>query len=1423
MCLVDQAAGGLRKQPVLPLLIVLVALVSAGRSTAAISGDIPQVIPGFPHQLACTPGQLLHRQVGLGRITNVVYHNGLIHTNNVAGASPRWWRFNNPSDPTSLVIYNNSPAAMPTDQGTHAHTKTGDWICGTWGCRLRRESAGVNVAELRPPELPGEVGGGYTPQNQPNPDGGTLHRLYYPWAIPFNWAQYGATDGSARLWRATELLAEWQPLSDHGVVGSSILLGNLLFLISDASMLGVAVYDIGPVFETPAQLPTLLDKFTGPVGAYIGAVWENYLVLSGGVDRDILFVLDFSDPGDLRLVATMDLRGTASMNAGTSVPYVQTQDEFVFTRRHKINMEMLVPVLELDEVGNQRPAGSVAGPLDVSQYTLPLGNLLVSGGYSAANRDGIGVWCHQAAADTRAPYVGYHIPRPGQTQYPLGAPISLVIAETLESFTIVNGETVLVRPVGGQAIDAWTSFAHDGVLTITPREYLDADTTYEVVVVAGGIKDAAGNGIEGYSFTFSTGGNVGGGNGAPQIGSLIPNPAPAAPGQSVQFVVSASDPEGDPLQYRFSFGDGEPATQWSSSAQISRSFATAGHYEIKAQVRDVKPDGTHSVVTHTLTLTVAAIPAGPLPTQSSQLALDPTRRRLWVVDPDNDLLTRVHADTQQVEQQIHLGNLVGIEGPLAPVGVAVAGNGDVWIALRDADRVVVLSTTGALLANVTTGFGSAPQAVAISRDGGRAFVSLYGRGESDPGNGQLLRFDTATRSETGRRELGPSARAIAISGDGTRVFVARFVSTEHYGEVWEVNGNTMALVRTLPLWRDRGLGGMDSGGSDGPGVPNYVSSLVLSPQQDWLWYTAIKADTNRGDFFRQNGPYNLPMMPDSTVRSVLGRFDLMHSSGQPREPGREGTGNARARVDIDNTDSPSALVFSPRGDYVFVALQGNDNVAVFDDLAIRQGGGRSSVWRMRSGAAPQATLWDPASDTLWVRNLIDRSVSAYALADFLAVGDRSAKPNHIPTSSHELLPADVLAGKRIFYFAGNAPDGQNEMSLEGYISCASCHVDGGHDGRTWDFTQRGEGFRNSTDLRGRAGMVQGNVHWSANFDEIQDFVLDIVGEFGGRGFLPPGQVPNPPLGAANAGRAIELDQLADYVTSLDLSTLPRSPYRLADGRRSQQALAGAEVFVSSGCVLCHVPERGFTDSTLGTATLHDVGTLRTSSGSRLGGPLTGIDTPTLLGLWDTAPYFHDGSAPTLEDVVVVAGGRMYEAESATLAAGAQLPGFPEFNEDSSFHGHMVTLASNGAHVIFEGVDGGAGGTGAIELRYLPRSTSVVRLTVNGSHVQERSVPQQQTHFEWRRIRFEDVPLNPGSSNQVEVRRVSAQSTSQHPGLDNITVSTAGELSRAAAHRSASTLAPASLEALLAYLRSLDGRDDLGNLSVNDLLFADGFE
>src|SRR5262249_2674284 len=54
----------------------------------------------------------------------------------------------------------------------------------------------------------------------------------------------------------------------------------------------------------------------------------------------------------------------------------------------------------------------------------------------------------------------------------------------------------------------------------------------------------------------------------------------------------------------------------------------------------------------------------------------------------------------------------------------------------------------------------------------------------------------------------------------------------------------------------------------------------------------------------------------------------------------------------------------------------------------------------------------------------------------------------------------------------------------------------------------------------------------------------------------------------------------------------------------------------------------------GALGLQNIGTLKPSSGQRLGGPLTGIDIPTLRDVWRTGPYLHDGSATTLDDAVL---------------------------------------------------------------------------------------------------------------------------------------------------------------------------------------------
>ncbi len=69
---------------------------------------------------------------------------------------------------------------------------------------------------------------------------------------------------------------------------------------------------------------------------------------------------------------------------------------------------------------------------------------------------------------------------------------------------------------------------------------------------------------------------------------------------------------------------------------------------------------------------------------------------------------------------------------------------------------------------------------------------------------------------------------------------------------------------------------------------------------------------------------------------------------------------------------------------------------------------------------------------------------------------RAAASRPRPSHATEKLAAQVLLGKQLFYDAQDT-----RLARDAYMSCASCHNDGGHDGRIWDLTGFGEGLRNT--------------------------------------------------------------------------------------------------------------------------------------------------------------------------------------------------------------------------------------------------------------------------------------------------------------------------------------------------------------------------
>lgn len=99
--------------------------------------------------------------------------------------------------------------------------------------------------------------------------------------------------------------------------------------------------------------------------------------------------------------------------------------------------------------------------------------------------------------------------------------------------------------------------------------------------------------------------------------------------------------------------------------------------------------------------------------------------------------------------------------------------------------------------------------------------------------------------------------------------------------------------------------------------------------------------------------------------------------------------------------------------------------------------------------------------------------------------------------------------------------------------------------------------------------------------------------------------------------------LATAVRSIPVPESPYDRYLAGEpGALGPAALRGEALFAELGCAACHRPPTFATDS------YHSVGVA--APGGRNGGRAR---VPSLRGVSRTAPYFHDGSAATLEDVV----------------------------------------------------------------------------------------------------------------------------------------------------------------------------------------------
>jgi YVTN family beta-propeller protein len=555
-----------------------------------------------------------------------------------------------------------------------------------------------------------------------------------------------------------------------------------------------------------------------------------------------------------------------------------------------------------------------------------------------------------------------------------------------------------------------------------------------------------------------------------------------------------------------------------------------------------------------------------------------------------------------------------------------------------------------------------PDDLAVSKDGKRLYVTCSGTGE-------LVAIDLASRSIAGRVQVGRVPRGLTLNADGSRIYVANSWSDT----VSEIDASSLKVIRQLPA-------GFEPTGValDGRGflyaanrIGNDVSVIDLERGVDarrlaagrGASYATASADGSRvyvthiypnpGKFRTQ--PESEVTEIDTQSQVVLSRSQLHNVAGvfhvALSRDGRLGVaaqmrpknliplahvehgwviGNSIAlfgddaggvvQLPLDEIESYFALPFgvaiAPDKSRLYVSASGTDEVAIIDlrralEAARSQGAvpltsdlsasARYVLARIPVGRNPRSIALSPDGSLLYVANRLDDSISVVDTAHSQVVGT-------IPLGGPaELTPE--RRGERIF--------NSSRFAFGHQFGCASCHLDATIDGLSWDLEPDGFGIdivdnRSLEDVEFTAPFK-----WNGGNPDIETECGPRTERFFFR---------------SEGIRGKDLEDLASYVKSIPLRP---NRYRRPDGELTPAQERGKEIFGrtakrdgtpipdNSQCFVCHSGPH-YTNLMMA-----DVGTGKPTDRS------PEVDTPQLNNVAHDAPYLHDGSAGTMEEIWTV--------------------------------------------------------------------------------------------------------------------------------------------------------------------------------------------
>ena len=563
---------------------------------------------------------------------------------------------------------------------------------------------------------------------------------------------------------------------------------------------------------------------------------------------------------------------------------------------------------------------------------------------------------------------------------------------------------------------------------------------------------------------------------------------------------------------------------------------------------------------------------------------------------------------------------------LAPTAIAAAPDGDrLYVACEATGEVLVFDTTSKQVAARIPVAGS-PSGLAVSADGSQLYVTCGGPA------GTVCVVDTASRRVADHLHAGYQAQSPVLSPDGRTLYVCNRFDND----VSVIDLAARKEVRRIAVQREpfsaavtpdgRRLlvaNHIHAGRADVDVVASSVSVIDLAAGK------VLK------EIFLPSGSTllrDIRVSPDAryaVVAHILAHFHL------PTTQVERGwiNSNAGSIIDLaelkllntvllDTIDSgaatPWAVAWSGDGNRLLVTHAGTHELSVIDFPALLAKLAKVPATldpsRPVDYFAASRTADEVPNDLSFLVGMRQRvKLPGNGPRALVVAGSRAWVANYFSDTLNEVnLASDPVRVESVPL--GAAPQmttarlGElyfNDATLcfQGWQACSSCHShDARVDGLNWDNLNDGIG----NPKNGKSLLLAHQTPPSMWLGVRSNAYVAV--RAGIRNSLFTVQPPE------------VADALDDYLKSLK----PMPSPHLVNGKLSAAAKRGRRLFFDEtvGCANCH---RG---PLLTDLKLHDVGTV-----GKFDQPADRFDTPSLIEVWRTAPYLHDGRALTLREVL----------------------------------------------------------------------------------------------------------------------------------------------------------------------------------------------